>query len=132
MERYTPEQIHDEIATQVKDDNLRRAVALALSKAPREVVDHFLGGCLFLMPAAQEKGCYLPRETVAGKAIVALSESLLADPEELELTILRQVAHLWLGHKDPHISGVSSEEYDRQQAEANELVASWLKRGGSR
>ena len=36
MERYTPEQIHHEIATEVRDDKLRKAVALALSKASKE------------------------------------------------------------------------------------------------
>jgi hypothetical protein len=38
MERYTPEQIHHEIATQVRDDKPRNAVASALSKTPNERV----------------------------------------------------------------------------------------------
>jgi hypothetical protein len=36
VERYTPGQIHREIASQVRDDKLRDAVALALSRASKE------------------------------------------------------------------------------------------------
>jgi hypothetical protein len=36
MKRYTPEQVHHEIATQVRDDKPRNAVVSALSKTPKE------------------------------------------------------------------------------------------------
>ena len=113
------------------NDKLRDAVALVLPKLPFGVIAHMLADCrLFLMPEAKGKGIYLPAELLEEKAIIALPEALLDGPEELERTILHQVAHFSLNHKVPTISDLSDEEYDQQEAEAEELVKRWLE-GGS-
>jgi len=127
-ERYTPEEIHymDNGILTLDNDRLRRAVAMALAKAPMDVVDCVTDNCLFLMALAEEKGCYLQRELLEGKAIISLSEALMDNPEELERTILHEAAHHYLGHKNPLLADLSLEQYDHQEAEAWELVEHWL------
>jgi len=60
-----------------------------------------------------------------------IPETLLeVSQEEAYSTILHEVAHLWLKHKDPMVDGLTGEEYDKQEEEANALVKQWLAEGG--
>jgi hypothetical protein len=109
--------------TTLDNDQLRYPVSQALSQVPAEVAEQVMGGCLCIMPTAEQKGLYVPEENIRGKSIIALPETLLAMNEsEINWTILHEVAHFVLNHKMLQPLEVS----DRQEREANDLVRKWL------
>ena len=126
---YIPEEICYENAgvLTLGNDRLRFLVANALSKVPRSVVDNVVNRCLFVMPIHEEKGIFIPKELLRGKCVIALPEKLLGeDEEEIEHTILHEVAHFYHGHKSPLLL---EECADRQQEEeADRTVELWLEK----
>jgi len=47
--------------------------------------------------------------------------------DEVEKTVLHEVAHFWLGHKPSFaFSGQTAEDSDRQETEADEQAMQWL------
>lgn len=127
---FTEERYKDFDHFTLGNDRLRQAVVVLLPKLPFRVIAYMLTNCrLFLIPEAKWKGILLPGRLLWEKAVIALPEALLDDPEELERIILRKLAHLWLAHETPIVSGVSDEEYDQQETEAEKLVKSWLEGG---
>ncbi len=125
---YTFEEAWDMDASRatLRNTTLRGIVARALSKVPKEVVDRVYDECLFLMPTYEERGCFIPKELLRDKCIIALSEKLLEEDEKnIEGDLLHEVAHYYLGHKSPiHLS---EEETRKQEEEADRAVDRWSK-----
>ena len=111
------------------NQQLRYVVAKSLSKLPIEIIDKVTENCLFIMPKIEELGIYLPNDFIKDKQIFAFPEKLLEKEEhEIEHTILHEVAHYYLKHKNALIHNLSAEEYDRQEEEANKQVDKWLRK----
>ena len=109
------------------EDKLRYVVARALFKIPADVVELVVEGCLFFMPTIEGKSTYLPLSVIRGKPIIGVPESLLDEPEEVvDRTIIHEVAHFVLKHKDPAVDGLTTEEYEEQERRADSLVDQWL------
>jgi len=129
-ERYTPAQVHymDAGVVTMGDDDLRYIISDVLAKVPAAVVDRVMDGCRFLMPRIQGKGTFIPAALLEGLDVILLPEGLLDDPDEMETTILHEVAHFWLGHESP-LQWDPSEDilprYDQQEAEAWTQVGEW-------
>ncbi len=111
------------------NEKLRFAVAKCLSKLPLEIIEQVTKNCLFVMPTIEKLGIYLTNDLINDKVIFAFPEKLLEkEKSEIEHTILHEVAHYYLNHKNPLIYTLSGEEYDSQEQEANKQVDEWLKK----
>jgi urease gamma subunit len=127
---YTEEEINymDAGIWAMGNDLLRHYLALALSKIPMRIVDKLEEKCFFLASERKQRGCYISPNFFKNKALIVISEWLLEEGNEGEIvdTILHEAAHCILEHKNILIDRISQEEYHKQEAEADALVAQWL------
>jgi len=106
-------------------DELRRTVSRVLAQTPAEVVEDLMDNCLMLMPEIEGRGEYLPAELLEDKSVILLSEALLdLDWEEIEYTILHEVAYYTLRHTSPLLD--PDLDYDAHEQAADALVKQWL------
>lgn len=126
--RYTPEQVwyEDGGVVTLNSDRLRRAMSRALSKIPASVADYILKNCLLLMIEPEEGGTFLPNRLIRHSHLLAFPHSLLdQSEEEIDRTILHEVAHCWLGHRWG-LELPQEEDYEEQEKEAWAKVDEWL------
>ena len=127
---YTPYEVHymDAGIWTLGNDDLLTEISQTLSKIPMGIVDDLRENCYFLMEREVGKASYFPVGFFDNKAIIVISEAYLcsADDKALEFTILHEAAHHALKHKNPWQHGLSKEEYDKQEKEANEQVEKWI------
>ncbi len=132
-DRYTPEQEWDKDTGMVTLDNdeLRKEVAVALSKIPMSIADCVLDEVRFIMPMSNyEHGFICPKGMLNDKALIGFPEKLLEQESTARLHIvLHEVAHFYLNHKSPLIEDLSYEETDKQEKEADKFAEDWLKSG---
>jgi hypothetical protein len=127
---YTPDEVHymDAGIWTLGNDDLRNKISVALSKIPTDIVDDLCDNCYFLIESEVGKASYFPVGFFDNKAVIIISDIYFksADDNALEHTIMHEVAHHALKHKNPWQHGLSKEEYDKQEKEANEQVEKWL------
>jgi hypothetical protein len=127
---YTYKEIQTMDATTwtLGNDDLRKEISHALSKIPMGIVDDLNENCYFLVESEVGKASCFPVGFFDNKAIIVISDVYFcsADDKALEYTILHEVAHHALKHKNPWQHGLSTEEYDKQEKEADEQVEKWL------
>jgi hypothetical protein len=105
---------------------LREIVENVLTKVPMEIVDRLYDEALILTITTQDKGVYYPSTHLKDKHIILIAESQL-DAEDIEHTILHEVAHFHLNHKQPMFEDdFTEEDGDRQEEEAEQQVKKWL------
>jgi len=125
---YTPDQIwyEDGGTVTLGNDDLRRAMSRALSKVPRRVADYVLQNCLLVMPQPGDRGIHIPNRLIGGSHLLVFPLSLLDEPEEeIDRTILHEVAHCWLDHKTGLEMPVGY-DYEEQEKEAWAKADEWL------
>ena len=128
-EKYTVEEILDKSAGSVLPENnqLRDPVALALSKVPKKIANRVLEECLFLMPSPGMMGFRISKKLLQGSNAIVLSEKLLEkDQKYIVLTILHEVGHFYLNHKNPVIDQLSEEEERKQEEAAVRWARQWI------
>lgn len=125
---YTSEEVwdNDDIIFTMDYVKLRYIVANILTKVPIEIVDGLHNEALILTVTTEDKGvCYHPTH-IKDKYIILIAESQL-DADDIEHTILHEVAHYHLKHKQPMFEeGFTEEDGNRQEDEAEEQVKKWL------
>ena len=125
---YTSEKLchNGDIIFTMGDTKLRHIVARVLKKVPIQIVDRLHDEALILTVTAQEKGVYYPPTHLKNKHIILIAESQL-DADDIEHTILHEVAHFHLKHIQPFLEDdFGEEDGDRQEEEAEEQVKKWL------
>jgi hypothetical protein len=127
---YTPEEVHylDAGIWTLGNDNLLNRICVALSKIPIDIVNDLYDHCYFLMSSEAAKALYFPPGFFDNKAIISFSDAYFksADKKDFEHTIIHEVAHHALKHKNPWEHDSSEEEFNKQEKEANEQVEKWL------
>ena len=127
MMRYTPEQIWyaDGGIFTLDNDDLRRIVSKLFPRIPEDVVNSVMSECLMLVVTGEDKGTYLSKRMLEGKALIAFPEDLFGrSQDEIERTVLHEVAHFILDHRSPALE--LDVDYDLQEREADELAERWL------
>ena len=125
MNRYPAEQIYYEMDFLACPGNemCSSLVAEVLSKAPRRVVDKVLKHCAIVMPNSD--GAYF-NSKYAKDSLIVLSERLLdMKSKEQHFTVLHEVAHFHLKHKDSMLSSMTKKQQKRQEDKADELANKW-------
>lgn len=128
-EKYTVEEITDQNCGCVLPGTkkLLDPHTLALSKVPKEIADRVLEECLFLMPNPGMGGFRVSKRLLQGKDVIVLSEKLLEEDQKyIVLTILHEVAHFYLNHKNRVLDGLSEEEDRKQEEAADRWARQWI------
>lgn len=107
------------------DFELRKRVSEIFTTLPSEVAESVLQNCSLFMPRTIQKGMLIPENISKEKRIILIPEGLLNDEKELKHSLLHEVAHYWLSHKDP--IELDNSEYEKQEREAEEMVEKWKK-----
>lgn len=110
-------------------DRALYAIVTALAKIPSEVVRALADDCYIIVPSMQEKGSFTDRSVIGERHVIAFPEALFDLPvDEVEKTVLHEVAHFWLGHK-PYLGSAvqTAEDSDRLENEADEQAELWLR-----
>lgn len=109
-------------------DKLRREVALALEyiEIDSEVVE-FACDHLFITSIEEGNGTMIPNYVIGRRDVIVLPDE---SGEEYQRTILHEIAHAYLGHRDTSLqvnNDLHRELYDKQETEAWGWVDSWLR-----
>jgi hypothetical protein len=109
-------------------DRALYAIVTTLTKVPAEVVRALADRCYIIVPSMQEKGSFTDQSVIGERHVIAFPEALFDLPvDEVEKTVLHEVAHFWLGHKPYSGSaGHSMEDLDRQEKDADQQAMQWL------
>jgi len=110
-------------------EEFRVILAKALSKLPKDIVDWVVNFAFFISSSDEYWAFTLfIDEFEHKKGVIFLSENLKEEIEEKQLFwIAHEIAHLKLNHRSPIFCGLSEKETKRQEAEADNLVKTWLK-----
>lgn len=131
-ERYTPEQIHymENGCSFIGNDRFCSHVTLALSKTPGPIAKVALSKCLFIHLAFD--GLFIPK-TVGRHIIIFPPRILKLSSDEIQKTILHEVAHFHLGHKHPTVTqglqmidSETNDQWEQKEKEADELADKWF------
>jgi hypothetical protein len=111
------------------NNNFRYYLSFALSMVPLKIVDDIIENCLLLIIERRAKGVYFPKGYLEDKCLIAFSDSYMENAGKSECleTILHEVAHYYLRHRDPYEFELDEGIHDQQEQEANEQVKRWLK-----
>jgi hypothetical protein len=110
------------------NDQLRYVIATVLAKVPKDVADRTYEGCMFCMPEPDDRGILIPEKLLRHKCLIVFPESLLDEDEAVaEHVVLHEIAHFYLGHNSQIDAGVTDEQMDRQEDEADRTADMWLR-----
>jgi len=106
----------------------RIILAKVISKLPKKIVEWATENLLFISSSDEYWAFSMSKaewEHVEG--LVFLSDVLKTESEEKQtFTIAHEIAHHKLNHKSPIFSNLTTEETQKQEAEADELAKRWL------
>ncbi len=128
-DRYTLEEINYAFGgVHALGDQQLRDVVMVLSRLPVGVVDFvteniYLSSCYGRGGAAE----FIPHDFLKTKKGTILFCFTLWDDDQadVDFTIAHEIAHAFLGHKTPVLGLISSEEYEQQEMQADELAIEW-------
>lgn len=128
---YAAEDIYlkgDEKLVTFRNPFLLDHISWTLSKIKKEIVDKIFNNCYFLITTKEDKGSYFHAGFFNDKCLICFSDSYLyhAKNKEVEFTILHEIAHYYLGHKNHLTNSLSDEERQKQESDADEQVRIWL------
>ncbi len=108
---------------------------LALKYLPEDVFDQNKERFLFASTATRD-ACRVARHYCQTREIILLSERILPGQNVREETdskaryfiyvVLHEIAHALRKHKSPEFDGLTNDEYEAQEKEADELAMSWF------
>lgn len=110
-----------------------RWVEIALGYLPYDVLEEHKEGLVFIAMGERD-ACRLARQ-YREREIILLSEHIFPDPgvaanhptaRYFIFAVLHEVAHAIRKHRSPRFDGLSKEENDAQEREADELAYQWF------
>ena len=124
---YSANEIYEKDAGAVSLDNdeLRKLMSRALTRAPAHVVDAVYNHCLCAMPDPEKWTAFIPNRVIRGRHILLFPHTLKGSSEDEQAGfILHAIAHYILHHWSPVER--RSVDYDTQELEAEDLADTWL------
>lgn len=108
---------------------MKEMVCLAVSKLPNQVAHQIINHCWFFSSTEDAWGYAFNGDDLKGKHLIFLSDILFHESEEQILyTILHEIGHIHLGHKNSITYQQSKEEITRQESAANQFAKKHLSR----
>lgn len=115
-------------------DRYNHWVEIALEYLPQTVFEENKEKLVFVS-TAQRDGCRIARHYCENREVILLSERILPKQGANEgqpkvryfiYVVLHEVAHATRKHKSPKFDGLTPEENEAQEAEANALALEWF------
>lgn len=127
-DRYTPGEVDYAFGGMNElDEEFRCIVAKAMANLPKNIVDWASVKVLFVSSSEERVAFSLIFKGLKRQGFIFLSEALRKKPEkEKTFTIAHELAHQKLRHLHPAIEGLTYEQADAQEQEADDLALKWL------
>jgi hypothetical protein len=126
---YASAEIYNKDAGEISLNNeeLRKSLSTALTKAPAYVVDAVFKHCLCLMADPEQWTSFIPNRVIKDKHVLLFPHTLKSWSEEEQARfILHTVAHYILHHWS--LVERRPADHDKQELEAEDLAHTWLEK----
>lgn len=108
---------------------LKKYVIRVVSKLPEDLILHITSDCWFLGSTEDAWAYTFVGDELSGKHLIILSDALLNQPDEdIEWTIMHEIGHVILGHRNSILVDQTPKEVRRQEREADEFAKKFLLR----
>jgi hypothetical protein len=106
---------------------LRDHVCRTVAQLPKELIDHITKHCWFL-GSTEDAWAYTFRgDEIAGKHLIILTDLLLNQPDEdIEWTIMHEIGHVVLGHRNGILEPQTKAETTIQEQQADAFAKKYL------
>lgn len=106
---------------------MKRYVCETLSKMPFEVIDYITTNCWFLASMEDAFAFTFTGNDLADKHLIFLSDELLSQPEnQIRYTIVHEIGHVILGHRNSVFVNQSKGEIKNQEKEADKFARRYI------
>lgn len=107
---------------------MKQYVCRTMVKLPEEIALHITRDCWFLGSTEDAWAYSFRGDEIAGKHLIVLSDELFAQSDEqIEYTIVHEIGHIILGHRNAILSDQSRSETARQEREAHEFALRYIR-----
>ncbi len=125
---FTREEIREKLGGRlVGKESMKKSVVLALQKLPDDLVLKITKEVWFISSFDDAWGFVLTGDELQGKHLIFLSDELFSEPEkQIVYTILHEVGHVILRHRNAILRPQTREETEKQESHADEFARKYL------
>ncbi len=106
---------------------LKRYVTRVVAKLPEEIRTHITSDCWFLGSREDAWAYTFTGDELAGKHLIILSDELSRQSDtDIEWTIMHEIGHVILGHRNSILVTQSRKEIARQEKEADAFARTYV------
>ena len=106
---------------------MKKAVVEAIQKLPDDISDQVTKNVWFISSFDDAWGFVLTGNELQGKHLVFLSDELFVEAkEQIEYTVLHEIGHVILNHRNAILKPQTKAETDRQEMQADEFARKYL------
>ena len=124
----TPKEIKDRMGGRLAGSDLMKdSVALAITKLPEEVAQKIIDNCWFFSSFEDNYGYAFNGNDLKDAHLVFLADILFQEPQsQILYTILHEIAHIALNHKNSIQYAQTKSEIAKQEKEADQFAKKYL------
>jgi Zn-dependent peptidase ImmA (M78 family) len=124
----TPEEIKQKMGGRLAGSELmKNSVALAITKLPDDIAHKIIYNCWFFSSFEDNYGYAFNGNDLKDAHLIFLADILFQEPEpQILYTILHEIAHIALGHKNSIQYTQTKEEITKQETEADQFAKKYL------
>lgn len=112
----------------VGNNFMKNMVVQAVTKLPDEIIEHVTKHVWFLSSSEDAWAYTFKGSDVSDKHLIFLSDELLSEDEpQIQYTILHEIGHVILNHKNSIHYRQSKEEISLQESEADKFAKRYLR-----
>lgn len=106
---------------------MQRLVCEAVSLLPQESIEFITQNCWFLSSLSDAWAFTFTGNDLRDQHLIFLSDELLVqDYEQIQFTIIHEIGHVILGHRNATLSHQSKSEIQKQEQEADAFAEKFI------
>lgn len=107
---------------------MKKMIAQTILKLPEDTIDYLIDNVWFLGSAPESFAYTFKGDDLAGQHMIFISDELLAEPQDqIEYTLLHEIGHVMLEHRNAINYHQPKEEIAKQESEADQFAKEYLK-----
>ena len=124
----TPKEIQTEMGGRLAGNKLMKdCVALAITKLPEEIAQQIIDNCWFFSSFEDNYGYAFNGNDLKDMHLIFLADILFREPQsQILYTILHEIAHIALNHKNSIQYTQTKKEIAHQETEADQFAKKYL------
>lgn len=125
---FTKEELEEKFGNKLVGKWLmKKSVLESLQQLPVDIVDYVTENVWFISSFEDAFGFVLTGEELQGKQLIFLSDELFSEPkEQIHYTIIHEIGHVMLKHRNAIIEPQTRAEAERQEFEADQFANKYL------